>query len=270
VYSHDFSKLLATNPVADKVDKGTSDIQEFNFAMARGEVPEGQSFTDWLRKNKQAGASSVHVGLQAPMPMTFPDGSVQMVQPANRPGAPAQVLKDPVSGKPLTPIKPSDSPKSPNSQDARQSAGALARLESSMEILDRVGKTKPSALSPGLPQELVRSVTEMGANYLTSADRQKVESAQLDALDAALWLATGAAYNKEQLRGLTKAYFPQVGDKAGVQAEKKAKLDVVIKSARIRAGAMAGDQTQNQAPTGVPYEVWNAMTPEERALWPKK
>lgn len=42
-------------------DKPTNDIQEFNFAQARGEVPAGMSFTEWMRGNKRAGATNVQV-----------------------------------------------------------------------------------------------------------------------------------------------------------------------------------------------------------------
>lgn len=52
------------NPIfsaPDKADKGTSDMQEFDFAMKRGEVKPGTTFTQWMRDNKKAGASSVSV-----------------------------------------------------------------------------------------------------------------------------------------------------------------------------------------------------------------
>lgn len=42
-------------------DKPTDDIREFMYAMQRGEVPQGMTFTDWLRANKRAGATQLSV-----------------------------------------------------------------------------------------------------------------------------------------------------------------------------------------------------------------
>jgi hypothetical protein len=74
------------------------------------------------------------------------------------------------------------------------------------------------------------------ANTFTSETRQRVESAQLDMLDAALTLGTGAAYTKEQLEGYRKSYFPAIGDGPAQIKDKKARLENVISAAKIAAG----------------------------------
>jgi hypothetical protein len=73
-------------------------------------------------------------------------------------------------------------------------------------------------------------------NKFTSAQRQIVESAQLDILDAALTLGTGAAYTREQLESYRKSYFPQIGDKPENVAAKRARLQNILRSAEIASG----------------------------------
>jgi hypothetical protein len=66
--------------------------------------------------------------------------------------------------------------------------------------------------------------------------RQIVETAQLDILDAALTLGTGAAYTQGQLEGYRKSYFPQIGDKPENVAAKRARLQNILRSAEIASG----------------------------------
>lgn len=124
----------------------------------------------------------------------------------------------------------------------RKSATLLARLEGSLgqmnqAIDDDAGAAKPSvlaAIAGGLPFS-----GETARNLVNSSERQRVEAAQLDILDAALTLGTGAAYTKEQLEGYRKSFFPQLGDSADTVADKQDRLDNVVNSARIAAGRAA-------------------------------
>jgi hypothetical protein len=74
------------------------------------------------------------------------------------------------------------------------------------------------------------------ANLARDADRQIVQGAQRDALDALLYLATGAAYNKEQLQGQMDAYIPSYTDTDEAVVAKKSRMTELIKSAKTRAG----------------------------------
>lgn len=129
-------------------------------------------------------------------------------------------------------------------EDERRSAGLAVRMEAALKRVGEVTAKNASAAKPELTAEIARGVPLIGeplANTITSEDRQRVDTAQIDALDAALTLATGAAYTKEQLKGLAKSYFPQIGDDAKTVADKNERLKQVIESARIRAGRSAGD-----------------------------
>jgi hypothetical protein len=117
-------------------------------------------------------------------------------------------------------------------------------MEQAIKKVQEVTKESPTAAKPEIMAEVARGlplVGEVTANSLSSEARQRVETAQLDSLDAALTLATGAAYTKEQLKNLAKSYFPQIGDDKKTVADKEARLKGVISAARIRAGRSEGD-----------------------------
>lgn len=125
------------------------------------------------------------------------------------------------------------------SEDERKAAGYALRIQQGLDTISGVTRETPSAVSQGPVQYGVGKVPlvgNMASNIITPEARQRVEAAQLDMLDAALTLNTGAAYTKEQLQGLTKSYFPQIGDSEKTVADKKRRLDDLIKTAQIRAG----------------------------------
>jgi hypothetical protein len=125
-------------------------------------------------------------------------------------------------------------------EDERRSAGLAVRMENAIQTMAKFpGAGKPELLAEGLRASPL--VPEALANTVTSKERQQVEASQLDALDAALTLATGAAYTKEQLKNLSKSYFPQLGDSPDTVKAKEENLKKVIQTARIRAGRAEGD-----------------------------
>jgi hypothetical protein len=78
--------------------------------------------------------------------------------------------------------------------------------------------------------------------------RQQVEAAQLEILDAALTLGTGAAYTREQLENYRRSYFPQLGDKKGTVSDKQQRLKSLIDSAMIKSGRAAPNMPSGVAP----------------------
>lgn len=125
------------------------------------------------------------------------------------------------------------------SGEERKGATLAVRLEGALQGLQSIQQVDPSALSPTLPEKAVGSVSEIGANALRSPMRQQAAAAQLDALDAALTLSTGAAYTKEQLEGLRNSYFPQIGDDPKTVAAKQQRFESLVNSAYIAAGRAA-------------------------------
>jgi len=96
----------------------------------------------------------------------------------------------------------------------------------------------PTAVKPNVPASVVEAVA--GPNLLsrsiTPAQRQIIEDSQLDVLDAALTLRTGAAYTKEQLSGMRDTYFPKLGDSNAAVNAKKQRLESLLSGAYIASG----------------------------------
>ena len=127
--------------------------------------------------------------------------------------------------------------------ESERTAGYLTtRLKNSLaQLQTAVGET-PSAASPNFRAELVKYVTN--SNYLKNLAnpeaRQRVEAAELDILDAALTMATGAAYTREQLESTRATYFPTLGDKPANVMDKANRLDQLLRDAAMtKAGRSA-------------------------------
>lgn len=124
--------------------------------------------------------------------------------------------------------------------EERKAATLLQRLRGSQAQLEEALTSNPGAAKPELLPEAARRIPFIGgdttANVMTSEPRQRVEAAQLDLLDAALTLGTGAAYTREQLEGYRRSYFPQIGDDARTVQDKRQRLQNVIRAAEIAAG----------------------------------
>jgi hypothetical protein len=128
-----------------------------------------------------------------------------------------------------------------NATEGERKAGTLAnRLDYAMAQINDVIALNPTAQMPG---KVATVFDAMGMDYLATlsndADRQIVDAAQLDMLDAALTLATGAAYTREQLEGYKRSYFPQLGNTPEVVAAKKQRLQNTIEAAYAAAGRAA-------------------------------
>jgi hypothetical protein len=218
----------------------------------------------------------------------------QMMQ-ANRPERQAQIIQTeqgpmqlvggqavPIMGPGGVPVKAKAGPEKEPTEGERKAGTLLTRLRGSQAQLDEVTRKNPSAASPNvLGQALSGIGMESAGNLLTSSDRQRVNAAQLDLLDSALTLGTGAAYTREQLEGYRKSYFPQIGDSAATIKDKQDRLNNVIAAAEVGAGRAEPQSTpkfgpgaQNQrAPAANPQDAealqWarsNPNDPRSRAI----
>ena len=147
-------------------------------------------------------------------------------------GGPASMLGQQT---PMAPLKGKDASKTAVSE--QQASYNIGRVLTAAGQINEIGKKDPDAVKPS-GSEAFASSWGMGgtANFARNANRQIVFGAQRDALDALLYLATGAAYNKEQLEGQMAAYIPSFTDKPENVAAKKARMTDLIKSAKTRAG----------------------------------
>lgn len=127
--------------------------------------------------------------------------------------------------------------------ESERTAGFLTgRIKDAVSRLGQGAMKDRSALAPTFGVEAVRKVAgDTAANYITDDERQVVRAAQMDILDAALTLGTGAAYTKEQLEGYREAYFPKLGDSSEAIASKNQALKQLLENARVKAGRSAPD-----------------------------
>ena len=127
--------------------------------------------------------------------------------------------------------------------ESERTAGYLTtRLQNSLQQYQNVVGGNPNAALPNLKAEVVKGVTRSDylKNLVNPEDRQRVEAAQLDMLDAALTMATGAAYTREQLESTRNTYFPSLGDKPQTIKDKAVRLDKLLKEAAMtKAGRAA-------------------------------
>lgn len=136
--------------------------------------------------------------------------------------------------------------------EERKAAVLSNRLNFSVTQMNEAIGADPKAALPNTSAEIAKYITgsDFLANKLTPAQRQIVEAAQLDVLDAALTLGTGAAYTKEQLEGYRKSYFPQLGDKEEQIKTKQQRLQNILRSAEIASGRAA-----STIPTPIPSPI---------------
>lgn len=171
--------------------------------------------------------------------------------------------------------------------EGERKAGFMANIldKNILQMQNALG-VDPTAVKPNVPASIVSAIA--GENVLsrsiTPAQRQIVEDSQLDVLDAALTLRTGAAYTREQLLGMRGTYFPRIGDSPETVKAKQGRLETLLSSAYIASGRATPDRVSATppaptpkppapsaklppAPAGVDQRTWNAMTPQERALF---
>jgi hypothetical protein len=204
----------------------------------------------------------------------------------SRLSAGAAPVARPVTGQDGAPVK--GAPKSKDiSVSEQQASYNIARVLNAADEIGKITKKDPNALAPGMGEAAAKAVGLEGtANVARSTNRQIVNGAQRDALDALLYLATGAAYNKEQLQGAFEAYIPSYTDDKGTREAKQTRMTNLIQDAKVRAGkawtpkmdsamqSLIGSSAPAAAasipvPSGVDAALWNVMTPEERKLWAK-
>lgn len=174
--------------------------------------------------------------------------------------------------------------------ESERKAGTMVNIldKNLLQMQNALG-IDPSAVKPNVPASIVEAIAGPNAlsRAMTPAQRQVIEDSQLDVLDAALTLRTGAAYTREQLKGMKDTYFPGVLDKPAAIQAKKQRLETLIDSAYISAGRATPPRVSapyvppapkpnankelnipsTGLPKGVSLQLWNVMTPEEKAAF---
>lgn len=128
----------------------------------------------------------------------------------------------------------------PKLVEAERTAAFLAtRVAGGIADLNRYLRKNPDASKPAAGGVVAGIFGAEARNWANSPARRQIEAAQLDILDAALTLGTGAAYTPEQLAGYRESYFPRLTDDEETVREKQVKLRRLLEAARIKAGSAA-------------------------------
>jgi len=149
-------------------------------------------------------------------------------------------------------------------------AGFMANiLDSNLAQMQKAYQIDPKSVKPNVPSSLVEAISgpNVVSRNLSSTQRQIVEDSQLDVLDAALTLRTGAAYTKEQLKGMKDTYFPRALDPQPVIDAKKARLESLLNGAYIASGRATPKRTSEPyggtTPTPTPANPATPQTPKK-------
>ena len=211
-----------------------------NAANAAARLNFDKTKVQWERDNPgfniekvdQADGTTQFVAIDKRTRQATPINMAPTAAPAGR-GGPVGVT-DTTAGVPLVGAKNAQA-----TEGERKAATLLQRLQFSQNQLTQALVDNPNAAKPGVFASAVGKLSTTGENLLNSAERQRVVAAQLDMLDAALTLGTGAAYTKEQLEGYRTSYFPAYGDDPKTVLDKQARLKNVIDAAKTAAGRAA-------------------------------
>lgn len=166
--------------------------------------------------------------------------------------------------------------------ESERKAGFMANiLDSNLAQMQKAYQLDPKSVKPNVPSSIVEGISgpNVLSRNLSSTQRQIVEDSQLDVLDAALTLRTGAAYTKEQLKGMKDTYFPRALDSKDVVDAKKARLESLLNGAYIASGRATPKRVSEpyadtspppakpSAPAQIDPKLLQFMTPEQQALF---
>lgn len=169
-------------------------------------------------------APGTTVTLGSPVPITLPDGSQGLVQPANRPGEPPQLLR-----------LPSGDIARPQDKPLTESQAKASTFRSQMEAAER--ELEQTKINPATTRGQADVLLAGGwTNFIASPEAQKARQAQEQWAESFLRFKTGAAATKDEVTLNVKTFFPQLGDSAAVVEQKKRMREQAIRDITYAAG----------------------------------
>ena len=128
-------------------------------------------------------------------------------------------------------------------EDERKTSYNVGRILQSAKMVQDVAAKDKGSLAPGVVEAaagvvpLWDTAQEGLKNLSRSSNRQIVNQSQADIIDSLLFLATGAAYNKEQLAQQRASYQPNFTDSPEAVNAKNERMQGLIEAAKVRAGS---------------------------------
>ena len=127
-------------------------------------------------------------------------------------------------------------------EDERKTSYNVGRILQSAKMVQDIAKEDKGSIAPGVIEAaagvvpLWDTAQEGLKNLSRSSNRQIVNQSQADIIDSLLFLATGAAYNKEQLAQQRASYQPNFTDSPEAVNAKNERMQGLIEAAKVRAG----------------------------------
>jgi hypothetical protein len=233
-------KFTPTITGAPKQAEQPSAVREYEYARQQG---YRGTFQQFQLDMKRAGATNVTTYGTGSTPMQMPDGTIGMVQLSGKPGAPAQLVRDPASGAPLRPP--------PQDRDVRmtEAQAKAATFKSQMDFAERELRTVPIDQSK-LYEQIETGLAGGWTNPVVSQQAQRARQAQEQWSEAFLRFKTGAATTKDEVRANVRTFFPQPGDGPDVIAQKTRARAQAAKDLEFAAGGGKGGGAPAAAPAG--------------------
>ena len=128
-------------------------------------------------------------------------------------------------------------------EDERKTSYNVGRILQSAKMVQDIAKEDKGSIAPGVIEAaagvvpLWDTAQEGLKNLSRSSNRQIVNQSQADIIDSLLFLATGAAYNKEQLAQQRASYQPNFTDSPEAVNAKNERMQGLIEAAKVRAGS---------------------------------
>ena len=128
-------------------------------------------------------------------------------------------------------------------EDERKTSYNVGRILQSAKMVQDIAEKDKGSIAPGVVEAaagvvpLWDTAQEGLKNLSRSSNRQIVNQSQADIIDSLLFLATGAAYNKEQLAQQRASYQPSFTDSPEAVNAKNERMKGLIEAAKVRAGS---------------------------------
>lgn len=215
-----------------QIQMGQLDVSRGNLALERQKAAlAARGEGEWKLQEAEGGFFWTNPRSRQVIPADVTGGAVPGQAPdVAAPGQPAPEAPE------VAP--PAFKPKSKKSETTTESERIAAynsgRALNAAKRIAAAVKENPDATAPGAGEAFVNLFVD--PNLIRSEERQRVSAAQREMIDALLTLATGAAYNREQLEGQMESYVPRWTDEEGTRDDKRAALLELIESAKVKAG----------------------------------
>lgn len=225
--------------------EGPSGVQEYEYAKSQGFAG---SLLDYEKAKAEAGRAPQQPLATNLITLVAPDGKALSVdsrdprinellaqgyverQTSMFPAAPSGYSYSP-DGLTAIPGGPAD-PANPNnlSVDQRKVGSFAQRLQSANAIIDQ---TESAGTSYG---EAIKGAVPFIGNALLSPERQQLEQAQRDFVNAQLRRESGATIQDTEFENAKRQYFPQPGDTPEVIAQKRESRKLAVQNMQREAG----------------------------------